>query len=228
MTTDSTASLSLFDNPATRCPVALLLDTSSSMAGRPIEALNDGFVSFIREVMADECARFAVELAVVTFGGGATIAQPFTPMAGADLDRSRLPVFTASGDTPMGAALTAALAMLEERKRFYRDHGIPYYQPWMVLLTDGAPTDEVAEASRTVHRLCADRKLVFFGVGVGDGANMDRLGAICPPNRPPRRLQGLRFAEFFQWLSRSMASVSRSAGPDARVALPPADGWAAI
>ena len=213
----------MVENPTPRVPISLVLDVSGSMEGAPLEELNEGVASFFRSLQEDEVARYAAEVSVITFGDQVTQVVPFGP-----LDTVTPPILTARGKTRLGEAVSLALVSLERRKELYQALGVDYYQPWMVLMTDGKPTDDVAEASRTVHRLCADRKLVFFGVGVGDGANMDRLGAICPPNRPPRRLQGLRFAEFFQWLSRSMASVSRSAGPDARVALPPADGWAAI
>jgi uncharacterized protein YegL len=47
-------------------------------------------------------------------------------------------------------------------------------------------------------------------------------------NRPALRLDGLRFADFFQWLSASMSRVSASASTSASVPLPAVDGWASI
>jgi uncharacterized protein YegL len=36
------------------------------------------------------------------------------------------------------------------------------------------------------------------------------LAEIAPPNRPPVKLDGLRFRDLFVWLSKSMRTVSHS------------------
>ncbi len=58
------------ENQETRCPVVLLLDTSGSMQGEPIKALNDGIKTFQEDVMRDIQATLSVETAIVTFGRG--------------------------------------------------------------------------------------------------------------------------------------------------------------
>ena len=40
------------DNPEPRCPCVLLLDTSGSMQGEPIAALNKGLQAFVDEQVA--------------------------------------------------------------------------------------------------------------------------------------------------------------------------------
>lgn len=229
---DNAYGIQVFDasiNPAARCSCVLLLDISGSMSGQPIEELNAGVQTFFEEICHDDFARFSVEPAVVTFGkghGSVDVAMPFTSCA--NVQDIQPPRFQAGGGTPMGEAIATGLNLLKRRKDDYRRQGIAYYQPWMVLLTDGAPTDRWEEAARDVHALCGGRKLVFIGVGVGGGVDMGTLSQICPPNRPPKLLHGLRFAEFFEWLSQSMGAVSRSSVGDGGVKLPSVDGWAEV
>ncbi|MGR5673805.1 VWA domain-containing protein, partial [Escherichia coli] len=118
-------------NPEPRCPCILLLDVSGSMNGRPINELNAGLVTFRDELLADPLALKRVELGIVTFGP-VHVEQPFTSAA-----NFFPPILFAQGDTPMGAAITKALDMVEERKREYRANGISYYRPWIFLITDG-------------------------------------------------------------------------------------------
>jgi uncharacterized protein YegL len=223
----STTAIQVYDNPQPRCACALLLDTSSSMDGEPIAELNRGVKQFFRELLSDDFARFSVEPIIITFGDEARVVQPFTSLAHADLNPDTLPELEANGMTPMGAAISLAMTQLEQRKQEYRRNGIPYYQPWMVLMTDGAPNDNWQMPAAGARALSDKRKLVFIGVGIGEDVDMDTLKIICPANRPPKLLQGLCFVEFFEWLSQSMGQVSRSSVGD-KVSLPPTDGWEAI
>src|SRR5260370_2679323 len=56
------------ENPEPRCPCLLLLDTSGSMNGSPIQELNDGLATFKDAIAADAMALKRVEVAIVSFG----------------------------------------------------------------------------------------------------------------------------------------------------------------
>src|SRR4051794_4816078 len=71
------AGLEFADNPEPRCPCVLLLDTSKSMSGQRIDALNQGLVAFRDELLKDSLARQRVEIAIVTFGGSVRVIQNF-------------------------------------------------------------------------------------------------------------------------------------------------------
>ena len=205
-------------NPEPRCPCILLLDVSGSMSGRPINELNAGLVTFRDELLADPLALKRVELGIVTFGP-VHVEHPFTSAA-----NFFPPILFAQGDTPMGAAITKALDMVEERKREYRANGISYYRPWIFLITDGAPTDEWQAAANKVFRGEEDKRFAFFSIGV-QGADMKTLAQISV--RQPLSLQGLQFRELFSWLSSSLRSVSRST-PGTEVVLEAPKGWTSV
>lgn len=204
------------ENPENRCPVILLLDTSGSMSGQPIQELNRGLAAFKEDVIKDAQASLSVEVAIVTFGP-VRLTQDFVT-----IDHFTPPKLETEGLTPMGAAIEYALDLLEKRKQSYKDNGVHYYRPWVFLITDGAPTDYWQNAAQRVREEDAQRRMLFFTVGV-QGADMDKLRQIAPPERPPVTLNGLDFRSLFVWLSTSMKRVSSGKVGEA-VALPPV-GW---
>jgi uncharacterized protein YegL len=211
----------LVSNPEPRCPCLLLLDTSGSMSGAPIAELNAGLQAFKHALQSDELAMQRVELAVITFGGLVETHAEFHTSGGFEP-----PQLHASGDTPMGAAITQGLDLLEARKSVYKQAGISHFRPWVFLITDGGPTDSWHLAAQRARAGEQRKSFAFFGVGVS-GADMATLARICAPERPPLRLQGLQFRELFQWLSNSLGGVAKSR-PGEAVALPPPSGWASV
>lgn len=215
------ASPEFVDNPENRCPVVLILDTSASMAGEPISALNAGIASFKFDIEQDPLASLRVELAIVTFGQQVEVLQDFVTV-----DDFIAPKLTTSGKTPLGAALKLGLDILDIRKIIYKREGVQYYRPWVFLITDGAPTDGdawKAEAIR-IHQLEKEGKLSFFTIGV-EGADEDVLKEIAPSQRPPIMLRDLKFEELFRWLSSSVRRVSTNKIGGDMLALPSVNTW---
>jgi uncharacterized protein YegL len=202
-------------NPEPRCPCILLLDTSGSMSGPPIQALNAGLQTFKDELNKDSLAMLRVEIAIITFGPVA-LKQDFVTAG-----QFTAPTLGTTGDTPMGEAINLALDKITERKQLYKQKGISFYRPWVFLITDGSPTDEWQMAATRVHDAEAQKKVSFFAVGVA-GADMGILAQIA--SRQPLNLEGLKFREMFQWLSTSLSSVSRSK-PNEEVPLQTPFGW---
>lgn len=206
------------ENPEPRCPCILLLDTSGSMRGEPIEELNRGLSSFKDELMSDDMAMKRVEVSVVSFGPVKVESEFETA------DSFQPPYLTAENDTPIGAAVDEALRMLEERKIQYRENGISYYRPWVFMITDGAPTDDWRRAAEKIQKAEDSKSLMFFAVGV-ENANMQILRELSV--REPLKLKGLQFRELFSWLSHSLSAVSHSQVGD-KVELASPAGWGKV
>lgn len=219
------SAVTLASNPEPRCPCVLVLDTSGSMAGEPIDQLNRGVETLVNELCRDGLASKRVEIAVVTFGSEVQLASDFTPPAA-----FHPPHFHAGGATPMGEAVVRACEVVEARKAEYRQAGVQYYRPFVFLITDGEPTDTDSphwkNAVRCVHEGEAAKQLLFFGVAVNN-ANQRTLDTLCPPNRHSVKLNGLHFSEMFRWLSSSLKGVSSST-PGAQLQLPSPGAWTSI
>ena len=220
------------ENPEPRCPYIILVDSSSSMDGEPINELNNGLKLFKKELLKNELAAKRVELGVISFD---TTAKNLTD--GFVSPRNYEPVdIEANGVTKMCDAIKLAYTLVEGRKQQYKSAGVSYYRPWIVLITDGTPTDEEGyaleydsqefqETVNLVHNGVEAKKFSFFAIGVGEDVDMEALSQICTQNRPPKKLSGMKFSELFKWLSDSATSRSSSTVGE-KVALPVTDGWA--
>jgi len=198
----------LIDNPAARLPVCLCLDTSSSMQGEKINELNKGIQLFYQNISEDEMAVYSAEICIVTFDSDVEIIQDFKTLD----ENNTPPTLGASGLTKMGEGVNKALDLLEDRKERYKEAGVDYYQPWLVLMTDGAPNGDkfvFKQASERTTNLVNSRKLTVFPIGIGSDANFDALKAFSP-KFSPLKLKGLSFREFFTWLSQSVSNTSQS------------------
>lgn len=211
------AAVEFADNPEPRCPCVLVLDTSGSMAGLAMDQLNQALKQFVREVSADSLAAKRLELAVVSCGGDVRVAHDF-----ATVNQFVPPILMAGGDTPLGAAVERGLELIENRKRNYRLGGVSYYRPWLIVLTDGEPTDDMQQAARRLNEAEATKSLVAFCFGT-DQFDKAKMARVFP--RTPMMMRGARYREFFQWLSASMASVSHSRPGDRLQLQKPSDDW---
>jgi uncharacterized protein YegL len=126
----------------------------------------------------------------------------------------------------MGEAINKSLDLLDERKKEYEKNAIENYQPWMCLMTDGHPTDNINSATVRTKDLVKNRKLTIFPVAIGNQVDMNTLSNISPKT-PPLRLEGLKFKEYFEWLSGSISMVSQSQRGDS-VDLLSTESWAKV
>ena len=224
----------LVSNPTPRVPICLCLDTSGSMGAvtgectptgetvfedgkewtivtggtSRISELQKGIELFYEAIREDEVAVYSAEICIVEFNNSDNCVLDF-----ANIERQgEIPELQARGNTAMGEGVNLALDLLEKRKEEYKDKGVDYYQPWLVLMTDGEANGSESELQRAIERttqMVNGKKLTIFPIGIGEEAGMQTLQKFSP-NRTPLKLQGMKFKEFFAWLSLSVAKVSQS------------------
>jgi uncharacterized protein YegL len=211
-------------NTDPRTPCVLLLDTSGSMEGERIAALNQGLQVLKAELMEDSIAKNRVEIAVVSFSSCVTELHDFVTAAD-----WAAPTLEADGLTHMGEGILKALELVERRKAELRAAHIPYTRPWVMLISDGEPAGEpehvVQHASAELLQAKDAKKVQWFSVGVAD-ADLEAMRRLA--GGEPLMLKGLQFSRLFQWLSRSLGGNGVSGAGMGQVVLPPVSEWAAV
>ena len=208
--------------PKTIC--CFVLDISGSMNGEPIQELNHGLKDFHLEIQNDETTSQRLEVAIVTFNDCVNIVQK-----PALVENFSPPELIAGGYTKLVDGVREAMRLVDERKQWYKKTGQQYLRPWIVLITDGAPDSDqdVDGLAREIQGGMNSKNFVFLAVGV-QNADMEVLkkisGSMNGQPVDPLRLKGLKFAEFFQWMSASMSMIAKSAEGD-KVPLPKPTSW---
>ena len=85
-----------------RLPVYLLLDTSGSMKGEPIEAVRCGIQTLISTLRRDPQALETVFISIITFDREVKVVLPLTSLESLQIPEIEMPD---SGPTMLGAAL---------------------------------------------------------------------------------------------------------------------------
>jgi uncharacterized protein YegL len=197
-----------------------VVDVSSSMSGEPIQQLNAGLQEFHRDIAANSMTANRLEVAVVEFCD--TVSTPVKP----DLVQGfTMPSLVTRGSTKLADGVREAIKLVESRKAWYKQTGQPYLRPWIVLITDGAPDSDqdIDGLAQEIQQGVTAKRFVFLAIGV-QKADMSVLTRVSSPDMPPCLLQGLKFSEFFKWVSASMSIVAGSKDKD-KVNLPNAAGW---
>lgn len=209
------------ENYEQKCLCVLVLDTSYSMDDGSIDELNAGLKRFQSELLNDSVTRDRLEVAIITFDSDVkVIQQP------ALLTDFTMPTLTCKGSTCMIDGISEAIDIVDDRKQYYKSHGIPYYRPWIVMMTDGYPDSDqdVDGMSIRIKDAHQHKEFVFMGVGVGDSISEDVLKQLAQSDFPPMKMQAVKFCEFFTWLSNSMSGVSNSQ-PGSEVSIPDPAKW---
>ena len=194
--------------------LVLVLDISYSMEGEAIRQLNEGVNRFKAEVCKDKITRDVLDVAIIQFNDSYEVVQDFVPIE--YMDNVQL---EADGATKYSEPIREAIRMVDERSRFYRRSGSEPFKPWILFVSDGAPLDNITAVAQEVKAMQDEGKARFIALGVGD-ADLSKMREITDV---VFRMDGTDFTSFFNWVGKSMRSVSTTA-PGEKPPLPPLEG----
>lgn len=183
-----------------RLPVYLLLDTSGSMYGEPIEAVKNGVQVLVSTLRQDPYALETAYLSIITFDSS---AQQLTPLT--ELAAFQQPNIQASGCTALGEALSLLSQKADQEVTKTTPEQKGDWKPLVFIMTDGEPTDDL-------NKGLADFKKRKWGMVVacaaGSGANTDTLKKITESVVSLDTADSATIKAFFKWVSASVSSGS--------------------
>jgi uncharacterized protein YegL len=206
-------------NKDQKCPVVLVLDTSGSMAGPGIDQLNAALVKLKEDILSDATLTQRLEVGIVCFDDEARVERPID-LVTVDTD---MPMLNVGGTTNVVAGLNKAMEIVEDRKQFYRSNGEQFYRPFIVLFTDGAPTntpEEIEALDLKIQQMADNKKFVFIPFGV-EGADMQLLAKLAVQSADERlknqakawQMKDLtKFGEVFAFVSSSISEAINKGG----------------
>lgn len=183
-----------------RLPVYLLLDTSGSMTGEPIEAVKNGVQMMVHSLRQNPQAIETAFVSIITFDSNAKQLIPLT-----DLASFQTVDLKAAGTTALGAALSLLADKLENEvtKTTLEQKGD--WKPIVFIMTDGVPTDDWQTG---FQKLKAVKKGLIVGCAAGNNADDKVLKEIADQVVRLSNTDADSIGKFFQWVSASIATTS--------------------
>ena len=221
-------------NKAKRVPICFCIDTSTSMGlivdgfenvkstGKKVFAdqreyqiveggislmdkMHEGIANFYEAILDDDMACDSCEAAIITFSDNAQLYENFS-----SVDEKTVPNFNdmRGGNTNVSPAIRMALDLLADQKNFYKNNKTPYFQPWLILFTDGLPTDDVSEIKAELMQMQNDDKLSVYTMALSDDPQLiDALRGFSKKD-PIKCSNHKDIQRFFDFLAKSVSVVA--------------------
>jgi uncharacterized protein YegL len=185
-----------------RLPIFLVLDVSDSMAGEPLQYLEQGLEQLIRKLRQDPSALETVYLSIIAFAGKVKTLVPLM-----DLPAFYPPRLPMGSGTALGQALTQLMHEIDTQIQPTTLERKGDWQPVVYLMTDGKPTDDCSKAIQRWKQQYAQRAQVI-AVGLGNHAATAALSQFADHVLSYNGEDSEDFTQFIEWMTMSVRSRS--------------------
>lgn len=200
-------------------PIFILADTSGSMEGEKIQALNRAIQEMIVSLRNVNDIRGIFKVSIITFGGKSVTVQQYPT----DVNDIYFEELEASGSTPMGKAISVVTELIEDRKIIKSKD----YLPTVVLISDGYPTDYPGkdgatiddylewEPIKTMQEGERSKKCMRVALSVDSSTDLNMLSAFLNNgSKPMAANDAADITKAFQWITMSSISRMTSSNPN--------------
>lgn len=183
-----------------RLPVYLLLDTSGSMGGEPIEAVKNGVQIMISSLRSNPQAQETAYISVITFDSSANQLIPLT-----DLGSFQMRDIQATGVTSLGDGLMLLSKCIDNEVTKTTPETKGDWKPLVFIMTDGVPTDNWQNGLAEFQK----RKTgIVVACAAGCGADTSVLKQITDNVVELATADSQSIAKFFAWVTASIGVSS--------------------
>ena len=204
-----------------RLPVYILIDTSGSMFGEPIEAVKVGLADMVASLRTDPYALETVWVSIITFDREVKQILPLTALEDMSIPDIKTPE---SGPTHTGAALKMMIEKYHQEVMLSTPQQKGDWMPLLFLLTDGKPSD-IMLYNQQVQVI---KKLPFSNIvacAAGPKALTEPLKLLTDNVFSLDTMDTNSFKSYFKWVSQQVSMGGKSVGTletgDTSSTLPP-------
>lgn len=200
-----------------RLPVYLLIDTSGSMKGEPIEAVNSGLQVLLSSLRKDPQSLESAFVCLITFDREAKLIVPLTAISEINLPNIESPD---SGPTMTGAALELVCNQIDKEVLNDSNGSKRDWKPILFIMTDGSPSDKM-KYKEMVREIKKRNFAAIIACAAGMNAKIDSLEEIATSIVKLDICDTNTFSQYFKWVSTSITIGAQSVGVTSDLILPP-------
>ena len=197
-------------------PVYILIDTSGSMKGEPIESVKVGLADMVATLRQDPYALETVCISIITYDREVKQVLPLT-----ELEDLQLPeiVTPESGPTNMGAALKMLCDKIsvEVKRGTVEQKGD--WRPLLFLFTDGKPSD-IQDYNLIIPKVKSLNFASIVACAAGPNAKVEPLQQLTNQVFRLDTMDATSFKKYFVWVTDVIGMGGKSVGTTETLELP--------